>query len=636
MKLRSGLFTIVVAMLAVTLVGCGGGGGGGPETPGVTLTISADTTWAETRSVTSRAPIINAPLEDGAVVVAYDYRTGDEIPGARGTLTAGRCPLQVTPGDFIVVVITGKSGGKDYRLSTIIPSVPVADEDVVADPATTIAAEAYASKYPMGTGTVPPFPDAILAEATAYVQANPGDDYSVGGGLIGEPAFGTPGSIVVTEIPLVVAAVPDASNGLALAKDAVQQIKEAGVPLLAMVNQEIPDAEGIFTEEVLDKYDAFASRLSHESLSGWVMMYGVHMGSEHLEFKEIPLGHTYTIDDAGSLTGTPGGPANQYTITYTDGGVTYTLVAVLSSSQWTVTETRSDDALLEYKVSFPQIVNEDPGSEPSLTGSLSFKDKDFPTAVTFNGTASAVGAGKDTYSKMVFDGTLTSPNFSSRGTFEVNFRSSLPDNHKPDAVIYDFPTSASMTDANISATDGAGTTITLTGAMSATATTITHDGYAQSVPTHFELSGTYGNSKSGLGFEGSITANWTNPGVVTELTAKGNVNLHGELTRTGHQTYYEDLAVALDNGAITSQIDLRVGGDSLKGTASGTMVHDNPPYGTLTLTNQAGVQFNLESNSSYVLSGSVKAGYPLTQVANITKVGDRMRITFTDDTFEEF
>lgn len=640
MNLRPVLLVLAAAILAAGLVGCGGGGGGSQtELPGVSLNISADTTGDGTRSVTSsRVPTINAPLDAGAVVIARDYRTGAEV--ARGTLDAGgQCTLDVTPGLTIVVVITGTRGGKNYRLSTIIPNVPVADKDVVADPATTIAAEAIASKHPVGNGTVlddATF-NAVLAKATEYLQAHPDDDYSVGGGLIGGTAFGGVGSIVVATVQAVVDAVPAVINSnLVLAKNAIQQIKEAGVPLMAMTEQEIPDAEGIFTEEVLEKYEALASRVSRESLLGWVAMYGVDMGSEHLYLRDIPLGHTYTADYGGSLTETGDGPSDRYTLTYTEDSVVYTLVVVRNGSQWTATETRSNDAELLYTASFPQIENEDPGANPSLTGSFSFKDKDFPTALAFNGTASAIGAGKDAYTKMVFDGTLTSPNFSARGRFEVNFRSSLPSNHKPDDVIYDYPTSASMTNANISVTDGAGTTITLTGALSATATTITQDGYAQCVPTQFELSGTYNNSHSGLGFEGRITANWTNPGVVTELTAKGNVNLHGELTRTGHPTYYQDITVTLNSGAITSNIDLRVGGNRLHGSASGTMVLENPPYGTLTLTNQAGVQFTLATNASYVLSGSVKAGSPLAQVATIAKSGDRMRITFVDDTFEEF
>jgi hypothetical protein len=645
MNLRSVVLVIAAAILAAGLVGCGGGGGGGGQTdlPGVSLTISADTTGDGTRSVTSRGPIINAPLDEGAVAIAYEYRTGDEV--ARGTLDAGgQCTLDVTPGLTIVVVITGTKGGKDYRLSTIIANVPVADEEVFADPATTIAAEAVASKHPKGSDTVlddATF-DAVLTQATAYVVANADGDYSLTGGLIGGTAFGGVGSIVVATVQAVVDAVPAViDSNLILAKNAVQQIKEAGIPLMAMTEQEIPDAEGIFTDEVLGKYEALADRLSDQSLLGGVAMRGVNIGGEYFDLMEIPLGHTYTLDgESGTLTETGDGQADRYTITYiyTNGETaTCTLVAVKNGSQWTVTETRDTDALLEYKGSFPEIVNEDPGHDPSLTGSFSFKDTDFPTPLTFNGTASAVGSDKDAYTKMVFDGTLAAPDFSARGRFEVNFRSTMPSNAKPDDVIYDFATSASMTDASIAATDSAGNTITLTGDMSATATTITKDGYAQQVPTHFEMSGTYGNSQSGLGFEGSITANWTNPGVVTELTAKGSVNLHGELTRTGYPPYYEDLTVTLDNSAITSDIDLRVGGNRLHGSASGTMVHDNPPYGTLTLTNQSGVQFNLAIDTSEVFSGSMKAGDPLTEVTkSITKVGDRMRITFTDDTYEEF
>ena len=647
MNLKPVVLMIAAAILAAGLVGCGGGGPGSSEPTGVTLTISADTEWSETRSVTSRATTMIAPLADeGSLVVAYDYSTGLEV--ARGTLTLGTCKLNVTPGLTIVVVITGKSGGKDYRLSTIIPDVPIADAEVVADPATTIAAEAIAQKHPIGSGTVlddATFGD-VLGEATAYVAANADEDFSLTGGLIGGTAFGGAGSIVVAEIPDVVAAVPDVINSnLVQAKNAVQQIKEAGVPLMAMTAQEIPDAEGIFTDEVIDKYKAFAAGLD-ESVMGTLLMGSwdsVQLDGSDVHYSDIPLGRTYTGVLSGgvlTLTDADADTAGRYTIVTEVDALTRTVVAVKSGIQWTINETVSDGSA-EYSASFPDTGHE-PGLNPSFTADISLKNEAFPTAVTFEGTASAVGAGKAAYTKMVFDGTLTAPDFEARGRFEVNFLSELPDKAKPDAVIYDFPTSASMTNASIAATDSAGNTITLTGAISATGTTITESGdlgHTEFRPSHFALSGTYANSKSGLGFEGSITANWTNPAASydDEMKAEANVNLHGEITRGDHPPYYEDLTVTLDNGAITSVIDLRVGGNSLKGTASATMVHEHLPYGTLTLTNQAGVQFNLALSASEVFSGSVKAGDPLTQVATITKDGDRIRIASdTDSWYEEF
>lgn len=643
MKWKAGLLAVAVTILGVTLSGCGGGGGGRTETPGIALTIGADTIGDGTRSITSRATVIAAALDAGAVVIARDYRTGDEV--ARGTLDAGgHCTLQVTPGLTVVVVITGTRGGKAYRLSTIIADVPVADEEVVADPATTIAAEAVASKHPVGTGTVlddATF-DAVLTQATAYLVAHPDDDYSITGGLIGGTAFGGVGSIVVATVQAVVDAVPDViDNNLVLAKNAVQQIKEAGVPLAAMVNQEIPDAESIFTDEVIAKYDAFAAGLD-ESVMGTLLMgdWGsVQLGGQGTDANDVPLGRTYSGVLSGgvlTLTDTGAGTAGRYTIVTVVGALTRTVVAVKSGIQWTITETVSDGSA-EYSADFPD-TGHDAGANPSFTAHISLKNAAFPTALTFNGTASAIGAGKDAYTKMVFDGTLAAPDFSARGRFEVNFPTSKPAGAAAWQTVYHFPTSCSMTNADITITNGGDTTISLSGSISATLQVVNFpapDG-PEALPTHFAMTGTYNNSHSGLHFEGSITADWTNPGIVDELTAIGTVNMHGELTRTGHPTYYQDVTVTLNTGAITSQIDLRVGANRLQGSASGTMVLHNPPYGSLTLTNQAGVQFNLESSASYVLSGSVKAGSPLTQVAAITKVGDRVRITFTDSTFEEF
>jgi len=636
-------------MLATVLAGCGGGGGGGgsltpPETPGVTLTVRADTVRTGTRSVAGRVPVITASVDDGADVVALNYSTGSVI--ASGKLVGGKSALRVTPGLTIVVVVTGKRDGKNYRLSTIIPTVPIADKDVVADPATTIAAEAIASKHAAGAGTVLDHATcaAVLAKAAEFVLATPAADYSVGGGLLGGTEFGKPGSIVVAEIPEVVAAVPVViNNSVVLAKNAIQQIKEAGVPLAAMASQEIPDAQRIFTDEVLGKYVAFVSGLRISILGSLLADDSAkpQLDGHSFYIEDDHMGRTFSgVYVAGgrgvlSLTDTGAGPADRYTITVRDGALTRTLVVVKSGTQLAYTETVSDGSA-EYKASFPVLGHsEDLGANPSYTGTLSLKNAAFPTAVTFAGTLSAVGMDIDSYRKVVFDGTLTAPNFSMGGRFECNFPSSKPAGAKAWQSIYDFMTSASMTDGRVSITDGA-TTMTLTGDIRASFSVATIDGYSEAWPTHFELSGKYRNSHSGLGFDGDITANWTNPGDVTELTARGDVQMVGKLTRTGHPTYSQDVKVTLDGGVITSTIDLRVGSNTLIGSASGNMVRHKSPYGKLTLTNQAGVQFNLDLSSSYVLTGDIKAGAALATAATISEVGDRIRIAYTDGTFDEF
>jgi hypothetical protein len=139
MRTRLVLLAIVATLLAAVMVGCGGGGGGVATTPGVTLTVNTDTALVAVKAASSRL-VASAPLEAGATVVVYDYKTGTEI--GRGTLDSnGQCNVSVTPGLTVAVVITGTHDGKAYRLSTIVPSVPTTDTTCTATLATSVAAE---------------------------------------------------------------------------------------------------------------------------------------------------------------------------------------------------------------------------------------------------------------------------------------------------------------------------------------------------------------------------------------------------------------------------------------------------------------------------------------------------------------
>lgn len=626
---KSSLLVAAIGLFMVFITGCGGGSPG-PDTGGgdpVSLTISADTDGASD---------VSAPLDPGAIVTVYNFRTGTEI--TKGTLVAdGTCKVDVSSGLTVVVVITGVSGGKTYRLSTIIPSTPPSDTAYEANPATSIAAEAIAQKYFKEQVISQDTLDTVLPLAEAYVSSNPGADYSLSGTLITGAVtdFGNEAGLD-DALDSIVSGVPDETNGVALAKQAIQQIKEAGIPIKTMVNQERPDVEGIFGQAVKDKYTGLGNRL--DTLIAPAMFGDWEFGDDwDISVFDLTLGRVYEADSSSGwleLTDAGSGTAGQIRITLNADGDIYTLVAAKSGSAWTITQTFSGDPSQLYRVTIPE-VSDEPGSNPAVTGTISIKDNVFTTPLTFSGTLSATGPNKASYTKIVFNGTLTTPNVSSAGRFEINFPASKPAGATDEDVVYDFPTSFSMTNANITVT-GEGTTVALTGSISITAVNIILDvdGELRPFPKTVEMTGTYSNSHSGLGFDGSITANWSNPATDTDETpAKGTVNMDGEMTREGHPTYYADLKFTLDSGTATCEIDLREGSNTLNGTATATITHDGVTNASMDLENQSGVTFSV-SDEGGTLSGDMKVGG--TKVADISESSGLIRIDYTGGTYDEF
>ena len=626
---KSSLLVAAIGLFMVFITGCGGGSPG-PDTGGgdpVSLTISADTDGASD---------VSAPLDPGAIVTVYNFRTGTEI--TKGTLVAdGTCKVDVSSGLTVVVVITGESGGKTYRLSTIIPSTPPSDTAYEANPATSIAAEAIAQKYFKEQVISQDTLDTVLPLAEAYVSSNPGADYSLSGTLITGAVtdFGNEAGLD-DALDSIVSGVPDETNGVALAKQAIQQIKEAGIPIKTMVNQERPDVEGIFGQAVKDKYTGLGNRL--DTLIAPAMFGDWEFGDDwDISVFDLTLGRVYEADSSSGwleLTDAGSGTAGQIRITLNADGDIYTLVAAKSGSAWTITQTFSGDPSQLYRVTIPE-VSDEPGSNPAVTGTISIKDNVFTTPLTFSGTLSATGPNKASYTKIVFNGTLTTPNVSSAGRFEINFPASKPAGATDEDVVYDFPTSFSMTNANITVT-GEGTTVALTGSISITAVNIILDvdGELRPFPKTVEMTGTYSNSHSGLGFDGSITANWSNPATDTDETpAKGTVNMDGEMTREGHPTYYADLKFTLDSGTATCEIDLREGSNTLNGTATATITHDGVTNASMDLENQSGVTFSV-SDEGGTLSGDMKVGG--TKVADISESSGLIRIDYTGGTYDEF
>ena len=643
MKMRALLYSVGFLLLLTLLAGCGGGGGDSDLQYGASLTIHTDTMAPIVAAAKTRAIDIGAALDEGGIVTVYNFLTGEVVAGPETLDSEGKVTLDVPAGLTVAVVITGTQGdpAKDYRLSLIIPSVPTEGGEYEADPATSIAAEAIAQEYYKEQVISQDVWDEVLADAQTFVADNPDDDFSLVGTVITGSAtdFGLPAGLGDDAPPLV---VPVETNSVALAKNAVQQIKEAGVPLVAMVSQERPDVDGIFTTEVTAKYKALGNRLDRlimPALFGNLELSD--SPADRIEIFDLTVGDTYhvigtdferlVIENAGT------GTAGKITITAdsepgeTPAG-TYTVEASKSGTTWTVTQTFTGDSLQHYTVTAPEAAqhNGESGANPSLTGNISVTDSVFTTPMTFNGTFSAVGADSDHYTQMTFSGTLTSENVTSSGAFQVNFPSTVPAGASEWDDTYSFPTAASMTNGNITVTGG-GTTIALTGNISVEMVNYTgHDGL-EVAPKSVTMTGAYDNSHSGLSFEGSITANWTNAPTTGSLTAAGTMNLHGELTREGHPTYYADITFTLSGGTATSAIDLRAGASTLIGTATGVLTaDDHPGDSSLTLTNQAGVEFNLARSAAGVLSGSVKVGSEtVATIADSPISGLTLRVTYS-------
>lgn len=648
MKVRALLYSTILLLLLTLLSGCGGGGGGGggDTTPGSALTLGADAQYAATRAATRAEAVLGAKLDAGANVTAYELATGLQV--ATGVLdSSGFVTLTVPSDKALIVVITGTSASKAYRLSIVLAQVPV-DAEYVADPATSITAEAVATKFLSSGKTLAQSDiDAVQEAAVSFVTSHPDADYSVGAGPILELGSGdVAGSIDGIELADVIAVVPNpdtVNDKIVLAKNAVQQIKEAGIPLEAMVSQERPDVEGIFTTEVSAKYDALWTRLNkliipaHGNLmyNGQRMQTGDLTMDQAYKVTDYNYGNPIIVDDPAN------NQAGQITITYETppgempAGI-YTVVAKKVGARWILTQTFSGDPQQEYVFDTPDINLGTNPSNPSYTATASVKDSNFTTPVTFEGAISATGPDTDHYTQITFTGTLSSPNVSSSGTFQANFPSSVPSGAEIGDKTYDFPISASMSNANITVTGG-GTTIALTGNISVEMVTFMGDYGLEIAPKNITMTGTYDNSHSGLHFNGSITGVWTNAPTTGNVNAKGTLTLHGELTRVGHPTYYADISFALDSGNITSDIDLRAGANTLQGTASGTLdVNGNLGESHMTLTNQAGVQFNLVRSPEGVVTGNVKVQSEI--VANIAESPLRgIRITYltTPETFDD-
>lgn len=645
MRFRYTIAILVLTSLVVVMAGCGGGGGGSSlQDTGVAITIGADAA-VSAAIPKSRDTTIESPLDAGADVTVYSFETGDVL--ATGKLDAsGLCTLRIPPRLTVAVVVTGQREGKPYRLSTIIPSVPTTDSTVVANPVTSLASEAIAQKAFAQNLTIDQETlDTVLAAAAEYVGNNPEADYSLEGNVFTGSAadFGQAAGLNADEVQDVIDSVPaEAYDRVAAAKNAVRQIQEAGLPLNAMLMQERPDIEGVFTEAVAEKYSALVGRLSLLALPALFDEFYLEDESRYVGLTDLALDHVYGImpDEDWCLVEITDGTyyqpeAGKVVILAYDQSedVVYRAVASKSGSNWTIVQTSEADAELEYTIVVTDIESI-PAANPSVTLTANLVDSTLTDSIVFNGTISAVGADQDSYTQVTVSGQLTSDEITSGGTFQANFPATKPAGADPDQMTYEFPTSFHSENAQIAFTNGE-TTITLSGRIAATMVVLNTPDGPISVPNHIELEGGYTNSNSGLSFEGSIVGNWTNPGLgLNETTVVGTVVLDGNMTRAGHPTYRGTLAFGLNNGTATCAIDLQVGTSTLVGQATAQLRADQPPASaSLELRNQSDVVFTLNAVPGGAEGEITKGGE---KAADITIAGSILRIDYTDQTFQEF
>lgn len=630
--MRSLYVLVALACLACMVSGCGGGGGGVITVPGTDLVIGGDTYAGPVITSMSRVPLINAPLDEGAQVTVYNFENGSVL--ATGNLdAAGLCELKITPGLTVAVVIVGERDGKPYRLSTIISDVPVGGGTFIANPTTSIAAETLAQTYYKKNMVLDEDTwQAVLAEASDFVADDTEADFSLEGEILtGQTTdFGTPSGLGSSAQP-VLDSVPEVDGKIALAKNAVRQIKTAGVPLAEMLGQEYPDLMQVGSEiEDAYSYTAWAlGLLVMPAIFGDLML-----DDESTSIFDLDLGTKYIVtrDDMTDelvLEVSTGGVQGKIILEAGEGApIAIKLEAVPTTSGWTLTQTATDDPDMLYTVSIPNVDPDNLGTNPSYTLALSLQDKETEIPITFSGTLSGTGSA-GFYNKIVFNGALNSANLKTTGKLEATFRSTVPAGAPSGDTIYDYPTGLKMQNASIQLI-GEDATIALTGAITVVAALMTIDDDVVTEPTSVQLTGGYSNSNSGLSFDGNITANWTNPPNNEPNTMNGRITMDGELAREGFPTYQAELTINKSGGTISSNVDLRVGANSLIGSGTATInAAGDITAANMNLTNQAGVRFELELDGEEVVGAVRVSGSQVATIGDSPISG--MRITYDTD-----
>ncbi|MGI6295189.1 MAG: hypothetical protein ACOX3G_03805 [Armatimonadota bacterium] len=419
--------SLMTGLLLATLVltGCGGGGGGANGIAGgsgVEITVLPDTYYTGTSSTPlgiSKASGSNsehqivAKLDTGAKIEAFDFETGDKL-GETNVGNDGKGILRLPSGKTVLIIVTGKRNGKPYRLSTIIPSVNKSGECYVG-PAETLAAEAIAQKHYRQTPIDDSTWESVLEAAQDLLEQVETPDISIGGGLITDAAFGTPGSIdqagesIINEVP------DEIDSSLIKAKNIVRRINETATPLQDILHQEylgINDIafatyqgiEAAGLGDTFNKYQLLGDRLSQMMIP--LLDEGFYFNGDYdVTLDELEVGKKYKLAEGEwsyEVTEIPGGVAGKVTVIKENGpNEVLTVVAREVGKLWEVKQTSSSDSNLNYTITMSL---DNDGDPENFT--ISLKDKDITTAVTFNGSINTVKNGSAVTT--TFAGSLTS------------------------------------------------------------------------------------------------------------------------------------------------------------------------------------------------------------------------------------
>lgn len=461
---------LTVLCICLTLTGCNGGSNNSIN-PGVSLKIGASTTLA--MGMDRAKILIGGQLDQGAKIEVFNFQTGALITS--GTIGSdGFGSVTLTPGLVVVVVITGKRDGKDFRLSLLLPSVPNGDITVVANPITTIASELIGEKFYKKSLIDSDVYEKILLEAQKWCIDHPTVSSAITEHYMLPGGFGNIDESKFIDISAMIPATID--NSVVKGKNAIQQVREAGLPFRMLLNQETPSLRKIATAvntafngdkiaAIQTNYSKIGGNLSRLMLpaiqASWEMtdangnpiegktpnIFKLEMGKgyriiQHIEeygYNEYFYNLTFYPDSTLDIP-------NQITMKMAVIGDFYTLTLKKDSNGWIMEQTAVVDTKLKYTLIIPTVSL---NADPIAHGLFSFTDKNLITPVTFDGTAKATGVDKNHYSRIEFNGKLTSKEFEANGEFAADFVKELPLNAYPGDKIYDYLTGFTMTNAYI-------------------------------------------------------------------------------------------------------------------------------------------------------------------------------------------
>jgi len=527
------LLVCVAAFTLLIVAGCSGGNSGIQSSlhPGTSLRVAANTLMSPTTGV--KGIVSLSKLDAGANIAVYDFATGQLLTqGVIGTDGSGS--VNVTAGLSVVVVVSGASAGKAYRLSAIIASVPTADTSLIIDPASTLAAELLGQRDFQRSGIDQSTVDTATNLTGEWLSEHSGCDLSLGGGLLtAGSSYADANSVDATKLsPVIAQLTPIVNSNLVKARKAIQQIKDIGGPITTMTTTEKSSVEKITTKivnafstdgmtAIETKYSQLSSRLNRLIMPGiqgdWAYKEnGVEMG--YRSIFDLVIGKGYLATEMSDGFGntwieiTPKASLDvrrQITVKLPGKFEMLTITATQSGSQWTITQTSTRDSRMKYSCTMPYDIVL--GADPKVTTSVTIQDSMVTPAINYTGTLKATGPDKQHYTHMEFNGALTAKEISAKGVFAVDFPPVLPVGANSDATTYEFPTRVSLTNGSWQWMMN-GETLAVAGSGAITAQPFLIGGQLVDRPVSFTLTNGSASIKKGsetIALSGNVSFNCT-------------------------------------------------------------------------------------------------------------------------------